>query len=82
VILKEERRYAGEHTDLPVKLFLAAGGNESERMVANLDELEQILRGRAYAGLDMSVVFFDNETHLSVLPGALSRGIRAIYGAT
>jgi predicted alpha/beta superfamily hydrolase len=81
VILKEESRYAGEHTDLPAKLFLSAGGNESERMVANLGELEQILRDRDYEGLEMSVAVFDNETHLSVLPGALSRGIHAIYGA-
>jgi hypothetical protein len=50
--------------------------------LANLENLEHILRARGYAGLEMSATIFQNETHLSVLPGALSRGIRAIYGAT
>ncbi len=72
-------------TDLPVQLFLGVGGEEEGheaalRIVSNVTELAASLRGREYPGLDMSVHVFPDENHMSVYPGALSRGLNAVFG--
>jgi predicted alpha/beta superfamily hydrolase len=80
-----EAELAAKATDLPVHLFLAAGGLEEahdaqQKFVSNLYEVEAKLRARAYPGLDMSLRIFEGETHMSVYFGALARGLGAVFG--
>jgi predicted alpha/beta superfamily hydrolase len=84
MIFKHEEAFADVHSDLPVKLFLAVGGLEEQqwydsRMVSNLIEFHKRLEDRNYAGLDMEMVVMDDETHHSVFPGAISRGLRSVF---
>jgi predicted alpha/beta superfamily hydrolase len=84
VIFEYEEEFADEHSDLPVKLFLAVGGLEEEqwpdlRMVSNLKEFHKRLEDRNYAGLEMEMVVMEDETHHSVFLGALSRGLRSVF---
>jgi predicted alpha/beta superfamily hydrolase len=84
VVFEYEEEFADEHSDLPVKLFLAVGGLEEEqypdsRMVSNLKEFYQRLEDRNYAGLEMEMVVLEEETHHSVVPGAFSKGLRSVF---
>ena len=84
VMFEYEEQFANEHADLPVRLFLSVGALEekadiSSRYVSNLEELHRRLEARNYAGLDMEMVIFEDETHSSVLPGAFSKGLLTVF---
>ena len=84
VMFEYEEEFANEHADLPVKLFLSVGALEekadiSSGYVSNLEELHRRLEDRNYAGLDMEMVIFEDETHSSVLPGAFSKGLLTVF---
>jgi predicted alpha/beta superfamily hydrolase len=80
-----EAELADRAKDLPVQLYLAAGGLEEahdarQKFVSNLYEMEAKLRARDYPGLEMSLRVFEGETHMSVYFGALARGLGAVFG--
>ncbi len=84
IIFEFEEEFADEHTDLPVKLFLAVGGLEEQqypgsRMVSNLEKFHKRVADRNYAGLEMEMVVMEDETHHSVFPGAFSKGLRSVF---
>ena len=77
-----EEEFARDHSELPVKLFLSVGGLEEDpsmKMVSNLEEFHENLESRNYDGLEMEMIIFEGETHVSVLPGAYSRGFRTVF---
>ena len=80
-----EARYAATHDDLPVTMFISAGALEAvlepefAAMVANVEEMVKILESRKYPGLKLTSHIFENETHLSVIPATMSRGLRAVF---
>ncbi len=92
-LFRAEADYARSHDDLPARLFLSVGGLESRphplanaeqnasllksRMVENLEEFAGTLSGRGYPSLELTSHVFPDETHTSVLPATLSRGLRA-----
>jgi len=80
-----EEAFAATADDLPVHLFLAAGGLEEghdahQRFVSNAYQLDARLQARAYPGLDLSLKVFEGETHMSVYFGAVARGLGAVFG--
>lgn len=84
-IFLEEAVLSSRRTDLPVSLFLSVGALEEAMdaecaFVSNLYAFEARLRGRAYPNLDLHFHVFPDETHMSVLPAALSRGLSAVFG--
>ena len=81
----EEAVLSTRRTDLPVSLFLSVGALEEAMdaecaFVSNLYAFEARLRRRAYPNLDLHFHVFPDETHMSVLPAALSRGLTAVFG--
>jgi predicted alpha/beta superfamily hydrolase len=80
VIFRFEEEFAVAHEDLPVKLFLAAGGLEGDARLSALSEMETLLRSRQYPGLSLETVVFEGENHFSVIPATISRGLRILYG--
>ena len=77
---KEEARFfASGHGDLPARVFISAGSAEPDQMVPDVNALAGVLRGRGYKGLQLTEKIFEDETHLSVIPFAFSRGIRVLY---
>jgi predicted alpha/beta superfamily hydrolase len=83
--LDYEAEYAATHSDLPVTIFMSVGGLEERpgsgsRMVSNAKHLANSLRARNYPGLDLEMFVFDDETHVSGVAGAISRGLRVVYG--
>jgi predicted alpha/beta superfamily hydrolase len=84
-VFEEEAALASRAQDLPVHLFLSAGGLEEamdvdSKFVSNVYELEARLRGRSYPNLDLAFHVFPDETHMSVFPAAISRGLTSVFG--
>ncbi len=93
-MFRREQEYARDHDDLATRLFMSVGGLEStpspdatdeqreaierSRMVANMTEFAETLEG-GYPSLELlGAPVFDDETHMSVMPAALTRGLRAV----
>lgn len=80
-----EAALAARARDLPAQVFMAAGALEEahdarQGFVSNLYRLDALLRGRGYPGLDLRMKVFEGETHMSVYPGAVTRGLAEVFG--
>jgi hypothetical protein len=80
-----EAEAAAKQADLRASVFLAAGSLEEahdyqQRFVSNAYELESRLRARSYPGLELGLRIFEGETHMSVFPGAVTRGLGEVFG--
>jgi predicted alpha/beta superfamily hydrolase len=84
VTMEYEADYAMRHSDLPARIFMSVGGLEQQEdtvagMITDMKQLVDKLRGRQYSNLRLETVVFDEETHLSGIAAAISRGLRVIY---
>jgi predicted alpha/beta superfamily hydrolase len=83
VIFRMESAHAENHDSLPAQLFLSSGfledDEENGETVSHVKELVEILESRDYSGLQIKTAYFEDETHMSVIPAAISRGLRTIY---
>jgi predicted alpha/beta superfamily hydrolase len=83
VIFQMESSYAESHKSLPVRLFLSSGlledNEEWGESASHVREMVVILESHNYIGLEIITAFFENETHISVIPAAISRGLRSVY---
>ncbi len=79
VMFKKEKRYAKKYKALPVRAFFSAGSNDTDRIVAALKDFIAVLKERNYADFQWKSHFFENETHISVVPVTISRGLRSVY---
>jgi predicted alpha/beta superfamily hydrolase len=87
-LLKREAELAALRDDLNTTLFLAVGGNEERadipalapfKMVSNVHALAAQLAARDYPSLDLTSFVADSESHTSVVPVALTRGLRHVF---
>jgi len=78
-MLRFETEYATTHSDLPATVFVGAGSLEPEFMVNNISKLEKAFRNRNYPNLQLHTQIFEGETHLSVLPYTITRGLKVVY---
>ena len=85
-----ERERAATGQEVASKLVLAVGGLEESpripmlaqfKMVTNVHRLEERLGSDAYPTLQLSKFVFEGESHTSVVPVALTRGLRTIFSA-
>ena len=73
-----------------MRVYLATGsleddpGNpfESLRAVANHKRFTEVLPGRNYSGLVLTSELIEGETHMSVIPPLLYRGLREVLSTT
>ena len=83
-----EEAYAEDHTALPARVFFSIGAEESNSffagsclcMTRNFARLVDVLESRQYTALEWTAHVFEDETHNSVVPATISRGLRYIYG--
>jgi predicted alpha/beta superfamily hydrolase len=76
-LFKQEAQYAAQHQDLPVKLFISAG--EQESLAHPIKEYIKVINERGYQGLQMNVRILEGERHASIKPEAYNRGLRFIF---
>ena len=88
VTIAHEEAYAAKHKALPARVFLSVGlleqrsgtaEGEKYGMVENVRKFGEALKSRGYDGLDLKVHYFEDETHTSVIPATVSKGLRFIY---
>jgi len=85
VIFDIEQEQMSEMDDLRAKVFLSVGALEATRepafarMVGNVVDMSNLLHKRSYDSLELTTHIFEDETHLSVIPATISRGLRCIY---
>lgn len=82
VIFRLEQERARRSRELPAKLFLSVGRDESPEMLRNARRLAARLRRRRYEGLELTVLTMAGEIHRSVWAPAMLRGLRVLYGTT
>lgn len=79
------KRYIAAHKALPAKVFWSVGGEENQPppegspMVDYLIEFDALLKSAQLEGYRGTVMVFPDETHYSVFPAALARGLRVLY---
>lgn len=79
-----EAAYAATADDLRAHVFLSVGEQEeaqdpAARMVSNVEALATALAGRGYPGLRLTHRVFPEESHMTVFPAALSRGLCNVF---
>ena len=85
--LKQEEDFAQSHADLAATVFVSIGSlEESEadpdsnnRNRLRMKALVSALRSRDYASLKLTTHVFEGETHISVIPASISRGLQAVF---
>lgn len=85
LMFRLEERFAVSRKDkeLPVRLFLSVGSREINSQWNLVEDLEKFygqITARDYSSLATQIIIFDDETHNSIFPAALTRGLRYIYG--
>jgi len=80
-LVRNEAYYASQHEELSAKVFFSVGGAEDAMMLAPFNAFTNSIKSRNYKGLSMTVKIFEEETHLSVVPGGGSRTLRVLYGS-
>jgi hypothetical protein len=60
-------------------VFYAVGANENQNMEDDLAELVKKLRRRGIPGLQVTMRVYEGETHNSVFPGAVTRGLLTVF---
>ena len=88
LLFRSEATRAETHDDLEAHAFFAAGsleegagipGLDQWKMVTNPTRMVKALQDRNYASLDVGMHVLEGETHTSVVPVALTRGLRALF---
>ncbi len=71
-----EEKYFAVRKNLPVKLYLAMGDLELSELKAEWEKFSQILSNRNYQNLVMKNVLIEDESHLSVVPIEMVKGLQ------
>ncbi|MGW4129586.1 alpha/beta hydrolase [Amycolatopsis japonica] len=84
-----EAAYAASHDDLAARLFLAFGGAEPTDPWTSLTDIgastvrmAQILATRQYPSLSLYLQVFPDQTHASVVPSLVLKGLKTLYPRT
>lgn len=78
ITLKYESNYANNHKDLKAEVFMSVGEKE-ETYIEYLNKMVQQLNSRNYKNLKLEIVIFENESHFTCYPAAMSRGLIELF---
>jgi uncharacterized protein len=77
-ILQFEQAFALRQQPLPVKICLSIGALETDRR-ADMETFVTTLRSRNYAGLDLTLLVLEDETHFSSVAPAFVRAMKTVF---
>ena len=85
-VAKAEAAYAARHKDLPVDLFIGAGGGEvdewflaASNIVSSTAAFSETLHLRGYKGAEVTTRIYSGEDHYTVVPRVIGEGIRHLW---
>jgi predicted alpha/beta superfamily hydrolase len=73
------RRLRDNQEDLPARVFLSIGDEDTPSMTGDFKLLEGQLAARPFGGLDLTVRHFPGLDHYNVLPSAFTEGLQTLY---
>lgn len=76
-----EASYAANHQGLPARVFIAVGEREPHFVVGSVRKLLETLEARAYEEFTLHSTVLPGETHFSMWPVAVNRGLRVLFDA-
>ena len=81
--LKQLETFAPRPSLTASRMFISVGGLETKQrmgqdMIGDARSFADALQRKDVSGLDVTFHLFEDEDHLSVIPGALMRGLRAV----
>ncbi len=79
IALTMEQAAAASGSRPDARVFFAVGSRENQPMVDDLVELVKSLRSRNNQKLTVQYRVYDGETHNSVFPGAVTRGLLSVF---
>lgn len=71
----------GTQEQLPGRLYLGVGAEDTPSMTGDLELLERQLKGRPFVGLEVVSERFPGKNHYDVLPDQFRSGLGALLGA-
>ncbi|MCX6224922.1 MAG: alpha/beta hydrolase-fold protein [Bacteroidia bacterium] len=77
-IFKKEALYFKTHEILTANVFTAIGNLDNKDVTEPWVEFNQQIESRHYNGLTLNKWIIENETHLSMLPSGLTRGLKTV----
>lgn len=80
VMFEREAAYAAENKELKARVFMSVGSLEEYFYVPNMLRMAETLTSHDYTGLEVMSHIFEGETHQSVIPATMSRGMRFLFG--
>lgn len=78
ITFEYESNYANNHSDLKAEVFMSVGEKE-ESYAINLKKMLEQLNSRNYENLKLQTVIFENESHITCYPAAMSRGLIELF---
>jgi predicted alpha/beta superfamily hydrolase len=77
-LFEYEQNYASTHNDLIARLFITAGGRESD-LLEPMQRMVDRLRSHGYPGLEIITHVFEGEGHESAYAASVSRALSVLY---
>ena len=77
-LFEYEENYACTHDDLKARLFITAGGRESDKLEP-IQRMVDRLRSRGYPGLEVLTQVFEGEGHSSAYAASVSQALCVLY---
>ncbi len=74
-----EEAYAKNHQSLRARVYLTAGERDGRNIVKDVPRLIDRLESRSYEGLSLGGGLLEDETHRTIFPNAVTRGLRFVF---
>lgn len=78
MILQLQTRFRSAHAEMPVALYVAVGDQDTAVILDSWERWNEALARSAYGGLGYVTEKISGETHISVFPSAVTRGLKAV----
>ncbi len=79
ILFRYEEDYRAGSDVLAARVFFGAGEQDGPNILSDLEHMEELLGRRRYQRLDYQVRLFPDETHRTILPIAVSHGLRFVF---
>ena len=83
VIFKYEEEFSRSHTSLPARIYSVVGGlDDRDKVIIPWQDFFSIVANRQYDGVFLTTEMVAMESHLSVYPLGLTRGLKDVFSGT
>ena len=77
-VFKREEKFAQENKNLDVVVYTSVGSLDFENILNPWKEFNNVVLGRNYENLNYKTEIIENESHLSMFPTALTKGLKYV----